>query len=160
MVYDLSLMVPLYVCPFDLQLSMFPNACLLNISPVNQRWLKVTEERKWYLPLLMTDFQIRESETILITVSTTRLKWWKTRCYLCVLISCKSCSDREVDKPELQCALDFLNVQLFFWFIFLWFTPSAPQHLSVSLQEGPNFRHWTPEGFCTLAWTNGAAASN
>lgn len=62
----------------------------------------------------MTDFEIKESKTILIIVSKTKLKWWKTRCYSCVLISCKSCSDREADISKLQCALDLLNVQGFF----------------------------------------------
>lgn len=159
-VYDPSLMVPLYVCPFDLLLNIFPSACLLNISPVNQRWLKETEERKWYLPLLMTDFQIKESKIILITVSKAKLKWWKTRCYLCVLISCKSCGDREADESKLRSDLVFLNVQLFFWFIFLWLTPSSHQQLSVSLEKGKNCWQWTPEGFCIFAWRNGAAASN
>lgn len=114
MVYDPSLMVPLFVSPFDLLLNIFPSASLLNISPVNQRWLKVTEERKWYLPLLMTDFQIKDGKAFLLIASKEKPKWWKTRCYLCVLSSCKSCSDREVDKPKS-------NVPWSFWMCILYF---------------------------------------
>lgn len=66
------------------------------------------------MPLLMTDLQIKESKLILIIVNETKLKYWKTICYLYVLISCRSHSDKEADKFKPQCALDFLNVQHLF----------------------------------------------